>query len=810
MHRFYKCFLLVIWIFIGKSHTSAQQSPLKVWYDKPARQWEECIPLGNGRLGAMPDGGILKENITLNDITLWSGGVQNADSPEAAAYLPQIRQLLFDGKNDEAQSLMYKSFVCTGPGSGEGRGSNVAYGSYEVLGNLHLEYDYNVDSAAVRPTEYKRELSLNEAIAKTVFKVNGITYTREYFVSFDHDAIVIRITAEKSGNVNVALTLDRPEKFLTNAVGDELRMEGQLNNGTDGKGMRYVARVKMKAEGGSFRAVNNKLRLQNADAVTIYVSTATDYRNPGFLQKSAEDLAGAFHAKYTSEKTAHSKKYQELFNRTALTLGNDDKSSLPTDERLKAFTTNPADPGLASLYFQFGRYLLICSTRPGLIPPNLQGLWANTIQTPWNGDYHLNINIQMNHWPLNIANLPMLNEPFYELVAGLVEPGKKTAKVYYDAEGWVAHVITNVWGYTSPGEHPSWGSFNTGSAWLCQMLWTHYAFTNDKLYLEKIYPVLRGSAEFYLNTLVKDHTTGWLVTSPSNSPENAFLHSSGKAVHVCMAPTIDNQIIRALFSYMIEASGELKRDEGLRTKLKDAIKDIPPNQIGKDGRLMEWLQEYQEVDPNHRHVSHLWGLYPGDEISPGKTPELAKAARASLERRGDDGTGWSLAWKINLWARLYDGERAYKILQRFFRPTNAQGFDMKNGGGTYANLFCAHPPFQIDGNFGATAGIAEMLLQSHNGYLEFLPALPDAWATGSFAGFCTRGGATVDALWENKKLLKATITGTADNHFEVKVPPSAQVIRMKKDQKVSNLPVTNSVKFHLKKGERIEITFQDK
>lgn len=796
--------LLVLAVLTSCFRLQAQQAPLRVWYDKPARAWEECVPLGNGRLGAMPDGGVQKESITLNDITLWSGGAQDADSPEAGKYLPEIRRLLFEGKNDEAQELMYRSFVCKGPGSGEGNGSDVAYGSYEVLGSLHLDYQYGTGSS--EPAGYTRELSLDQAIARTSFKVDGVTYTREYFTSFDHDVIVIRLTADKRGKVNVGLSLDRLRQFSVSHEDNELRMKGQLTNGTDGKGMQYIVRATMKPEGGTLTTTDNALSLRDADAVTIYVSASTDFRNPAYLKSSADDLSAALRTKYEAEKTTHTKKYREQFARASVTLGSDEKRSLPTDERLRAFEKNPDDPGLASLYFQFGRYLLICSTRQGLLPPNLQGLWANTVRTPWNGDYHLNINIQMNHWLLNVTNLPALNEPFYKLVSDLVEPGQKTARVYYNADGWVTHVITNIWGYTSPGEHPSWGSFNTGSAWLCQMLWTHYAFMKDKTYLEKIYPVLKGSAEFYLSTLVKDPATGWLVTSPSNSPENAFLFN-GKNVHVCMGPTIDNQIVRALFSYVMEASGTLAKDEALRNKLQEASKSLPPSQVGKDGRLMEWLKEYEEHEPHHRHVSHLWGLYPGDEITPERTPALANAARASLEGRGDDGTGWSLAWKINLWARLHDGERAYKILHRFFRPTSRQDFDMSNGGGTYPNLFCAHPPFQIDGNFGTTAGIAEMLVQSHNGYIEFLPALPAAWSTGKFSGLCARGGAVVDAAWKNGKVTSVTITAAADNNFAIKAPAYAKTIRLKKNGKTHDVSGSGLLKLDLKKGDQVELSF---
>jgi len=413
----------------------------------------------------------------------------------------------------------------------------------------------------------------------------------------------------------------------------------------------------------------------------------------------------------------------------------------------------------------------------------------------------------MNHWPLEVTNLSMLNQPFYSLVKSIVPNGEKTAKAYYNAKGWVAHTITNVWGYTSPGEDYSWGSFNTGSAWLCQMLWSHYEFTKDNNYLLQLYPILKGSAEFYLSSLVKEKEHGWLVTSPSNSPENAFVLPDGKQAHVCEGPTIDNQILRFLFAATITACNQLKKDNGLKLQLEEATKLLPPNRIGKDGRLMEWLEEYKEADPHHRHTSHLWALYPGNEITM-QTPELANAAKASLEARGDEGTGWSLAWKTNFWARLHDGNRAYKLLRRLLKPVYESGFNMANGGGTYINLFCGHTPFQIDGNFGGTAGIAEMLIQSQAGYIELLPALPGEWSDGSFSGLCVRGGGEVSAKWEDGKISKLVIKAASDNKFKIKMPPNTGKAEIKTKGK-SNIvrPVDSFIAVALKRGEAVEILF---
>ncbi|WP_165044404.1 glycoside hydrolase N-terminal domain-containing protein [Dysgonomonas sp. ZJ709] len=748
---------------------TAKEKPYKLWYDKPASRWEACVPLGNGRLGAMPDGGVSHEKIVLNDITLWSGSPQNADNPEAFKHLPTIQKLLLEGKNISAQEVMGKNFICLGKGSGLGNGANVPYGSFQLVGDLLIDYNYGIDSSKIQVQNYYRDLVLDDAIAKTEFSIDDTKYTREYFASFDNDVIIIHYTANGKNKINFSASLDRPENFAVKTEDNQLQMSGQLNNGVDGNGMKYITRLEIKPKGGRVIAKDKSLQVENADEATIYISIATDYKNPSYLESSQKKLEIAQKVDYNREKIEHTKNFQTLFGRADINIGGIDKYDLPTDKRLEAFATSPNDNGLISLYFQYGRYLMISSTRPGLLPPNLQGLWANEINTPWNGDYHLNINIQMNHFPLNVTNLGALNGPFFDLVKSIVPSGEKTAKAYYSGDGWVAHVITNIWGYTSPGEEYTWGSFNSGSAWLCQMLWNHYEYTKDKEYLKKLYPIIKGSAEFYLSTMIKEPSHGWLVTAPSSSPENAFIMPTGQQAHVCMGPTMDNQIVRYLFSKTIEASTELNKDEKLRKKLKDAIVLLPPNQIGKDGRLLEWLEEYKEVEPKHRHISHLWGLYPGDEIN-SSTPELQNAARATINGRGEDGTGWSLAWRMNFWARLGNGERAFASLQKLLSPTQSNSISMNSSSGTYDNLFCAHPPFQIDGNFGGTAGIAEMLVQSHQGYIELLPALPKGWKDGNFSGLCVRGNGEIDLDWTDSKPNKMNIKAHSKSEFKIKIP----------------------------------------
>lgn len=743
---------------------TAQQHPLRLWYNKPAKVWEETVPLGNGRLGMMPDGGITREKIVLNDITLWSGAPQDANNYEAYKQLPAIRQLLAEGKNNEAQALMDKSFVCTGKGSGD-----VPFGCFQMLGELSLQFSYpKTDS----PARYERVLSLNEAVATTAYEVNGVAYTREYFTDFNGDVGVIRLTAGKGGQLNMRVGISRPERATIHTEGQELQMSGELKSGTANPGMKYLTRVQAKLKGGQLLTDKDTLVIKDATEVILYVSTATDFKNPGYQEQTKQLLAAAMRKGYAQQKQQHIAAYQRLFNRVSMELGGASAEQTPTDQRLINFHKAPAaDNGLPVLFYQYGRYLSISSTRVGLLPPNLQGLWANQIQTPWNGDYHLDVNVQMNHWPVEVSNLPELNLPLAELVHGLVKPGERTAKAYYNAEGWVAHVITNIWGFTEPGESASWGVTKSGSGWLCNNLWEHYAFTNDKKYLEDIYPVLKGSAEFYSSLLIKDDKTGWLVTSPSSSPENSFYLPNGQTASICNGPTIDNQIIRELFMNVITAAKTLGKDAAFSTTLAEKLKQLPPaGRVGKDGRLMEWLEEYKETEPTHRHISHLYGLYPASLITPEATPELAEACKQTLEVRGDDGPSWSIAYKLLFWARLHDGNRAFKLFAGLIKPTYNTDINYGAGGGIYPNLFSAGPPFQIDGNFGGAAGLAEMLLQSHAGFIDLLPALPDAWkASGTVKGLKARGNYTVDMTWKNGLVTNYKIRGAATHKVKVKI-----------------------------------------
>lgn len=778
-----------------------EKDNLYLWYNTPARLWEETLPLGNGRLGMMPDGGVFRENITLNDITMWSGTFDDTRNPDALKYLPAIRQLLLKGKNDEAQELMYKHFSCGGRGSNFGNGADAPYGSFQLLGNLQLRYSFQ-DSSSQEYSDYERGLSLNRAMAWTQFRKGDVKYTREYFVSHTDDVIVIKLTADQKGKLDFDVAIDRPENFSCYSNDGVVHMVGQLNNGTDGKGNRYLALMKVVHEDGKQVADSAEIHVKGATTAYIFVSAGTSLWSKDFETKVAGLMDAAVEQDYKMLNQRHVAAWRDKFDRVDLNLG-EAPDSLPTDQRLIRFKEKD-DPALVALYFQYGRYLMLSGTRENTLPLNLQGLWANTIKTPWNGDYHLNINLQMNYWPSEVTNLSELHTPLKNLIVGLVPSGQTTAQGFYGADGWVAHMMTNPWYYTAPGEHASWGATNTGGAWLCEHLWEHYAFTQDKAYLQEVYPVMKGAAQFFLSSMIEEPTHGWLVTAPSSSPENAFyLPGTRKGVSVCMGPTMDVQLVKELFTNTIQSAGILGQDQEFAAELQQAIKKLPPMQISaKGGYLQEWLEDYEETEPHHRHVSHLFGLYPSNQISVTATPELAEAARKTLERRGDAGTGWSRAWKINFWARLQDGNRAYKLLKNLLTPVADGGKIIYNGGGTYPNLFCAHPPFQIDGNFGGCSGIAEMLIQSQQGYIEILPALPEAWKNGRFKGLCVRGGGVVDVDWKEGKPVNMTLTARVDHTFLVKIPEGIKQVSLNG----SPLDIENGfVRLTLKQGEKAEV-----
>lgn len=759
--------------------TGADAADLRLWYREPAtvqsekeagwswqnsQAWSRALPVGNGRLGGMVFGGAPTERIQLNESSLWSGRQQDADNPEAAAALPEIRRLLFEGKYTEAQKLTYERLACLGPGSGRGNGAKGPYGSYETLGDLRIAFEGHAD-----PTQYRRELDLNTAIAATSYRADGAAFRREVFASLPAQALIIRLTADRPRSVTFSATLSRPECAEVKADGERgLAMSGTLS---EGRGIRYVARLRAVAQGGRVQANARGLRVEGANAVTLILCAGTSYRGVSPERLTQDQLLHAVGQSYERLREEHATDHQTLFSRVSLDLGGPDRRALPTDERLRAYASGEKDPALEALYFQYGRYLLIASSRPGGLPANLQGIWAESIQTPWNGDYHHNINDQMNYWPAETTNLAECHEPFLRFIESLVQPGRKTAKVQYGLDGWVVHTISNIWGFTSPGEEPSWGQFPVAGAWLCRHLWERYLFGGARRDLERAYPVMRDSALFFLGFLVEEPGTRFLVTAPSNSPENAFKTPDGQVASVCYGPTMDMQILRELFANTATAAKLLRRDAALVARLDAARERLAPNRIGRHGQLQEWFEDFEEVEPGHRHMSHLYALHPGAEITVRGTPELARAARVSLDRRQASGgghTGWSRAWIVNFYARLEDGARAYENLRALLAKS------------TLPNLFDNHPPFQIDGNFGGTAGVAEMLIQSHAGEIALLPALPSEWPSGAVTGLVARGGLVADLRWSNGQLREARLKALRGGDFVLRYGSRVARARMSK------------------------------
>ncbi|MFM7322112.1 MAG: glycosyl hydrolase family 95 catalytic domain-containing protein, partial [Armatimonadota bacterium] len=628
---------------------------LALRFDGPARSFLESLPLGNGRMGAMVFGGDPEEKIVLNELTLWSGSPEEADRPDAAKALPEIRRLLFAGRPAEAEALVNASFTCKGAGSGHANGADLPYGCYQMLANLFVR-----DLDAGKRTRHRRTLTLEDAVATVEVGDSRGTQRRETFVSHPDRVLAMRWTTDAPGGLHIEARLDRPKDANVRLLpGNDLVLEGALPDGHGGRGTRFAARLRVLVDGKSVPVRDLKAVVEGAREVLFLVACATTFR-----RKSLPDLGATLSAAaargWNVLRTRHVQDQGALFGRVALDLGEARGSEATTPARLERART-ASDPALAALLFQYGRYLMVASSRAArgtadvALPANLQGIWAEELQTPWNGDYHLDINVQMNYWPAETTGLSECHRPLLDFIATLVEPGKRTAKAYYGAEGWVAHVITNVWGFTAPGEHASWGSSNHGAGWLCRHLWDHWDFTRDRRFLAEAWPILRDAARFYVDFLVEDPRTGKWVTAPSNSPENSYRTPDGKVAHTCVGPVIDIQIVRELFSNVIAASGILGIEREFAERLGRMCDRLPEHKVGKQGQLLEWQEEFEENEPLHRHVSHLYGLYPSDQIDPRTTPNLAVAAAKTLERRGDGGTGWSLAWKVAFRARLGDG-----------------------------------------------------------------------------------------------------------------------------------------------------------